>query len=197
MRTMIRDGRAYHTAIEKGSKVAEGEGTIEFMNDRVHAYVHNIHDGYDDRWSSADVIYTEPAWRTGYAKFMRSAGQSPEGYDEYLDDIRRACLKFGKPAYVVAGKSMLRTLKPHFSYPVKLSEHGCDAYICVYNFEDLTEDETNTALIRRLCGTYKTICDINCGCGNLLAFANPDNSFIFSDVNAECIGYIRNMEESR
>lgn len=184
----------YFSAIKGTSENLEIEPIVEYKGRRVHAFAHNVLNGWDDRFGGADVIYTEPAWRDGFKKFMALAGQTGT-HTEYLKNTREIIQRLGKPAYVFCGKHMFKVLDADEYRPIILREYGYHEYVAVFNEDRHIEATTTSELISKLCENYGTLLDFNCGCGNVLnSCKNEDTRFILSDVNPDCIGYIKKRE---
>jgi len=197
MRTMkTKDGRTYFTALKKGSIEVDVKAVTEYENEKVKAFVHDIHDGYDSRFDEADVIYCEPAWRPGYVKFMEMAGKDPQkyGYNKYLKAIHDFAKQFGKPFYCIGSVAMMKILQPDDSQPIVITPHGSNDAIGVFN-GTLFDCPNTDSFITELCKKYTVIGDIFCGAGYTFSHALPHNRFILSDVNPECIGFIAKEAE--
>jgi hypothetical protein len=140
-------------------------------------------------FKKANVIYSEPAWKDGYDKFLNRAGfKSKEGYEgfkKYLYHIRKTIFELGIPAYIIMGKHMLKYLEPDKTKEVKLHGYGCLAGL--YNGAELKEVLNNKDVLKYVTRRYKMVLDFSCGYGNT---AKEANKFICSDINPKCIYYV-------
>lgn len=175
----------YHSALKDDLKIDreleyyEAAGSI--------ALHHNIEDGPHHKFSQADVIYAEPAWRDGYEKFMRRAGANGS-FKSYLSWISNVILALEIPAYVVMGSHMKKQLAPDITMPIKL--HGYKCLLGIWKADEI-EAITNYDAVNQIAERYSCILDFCCGYGNTAIAAKRHNKrFICSDVNGKCIYYI-------
>lgn len=190
-----KNGAIYHTALSK-----KGGNSYSFKCDRCEnggnvAFQHDLTIGVHEDFLKADCIYSEPAWRAGYEKFVEKSGvQGASDYNTYLDNVYAVIRAVGKPAYIFMGKAMIKRLKPDFTFPIKHTEHGFDAVIGVYNVDkDSLECQSKTTheLIDAIAKKYQKILNFSCGFGNIIPYVLKNGkNFIVSDICADCIGYI-------
>jgi len=155
-------------------------------------FKHDILDGYHRLFDGADVIYSEPAWRHGFEKFMQRAGAKGD-FNTYLAAIRGMITELDIPAYVVMGIQMKRRLAPDHIIPIKL--HGYKCLLGVWNDSDskttVADVTTNYDAVDCITKKYKTVLDFCCGYGNTALAAKTHNkNFVCSDVNGKCVYYV-------
>ncbi len=149
--------------------------------------------GIHPRFRRADAIYSEPAWKDGYAKFAQRAGvptdQSYAGYLRYLAAIDSIIYELGVPAYVVLGKHMLKWVRPEHTRPVVL--HGYEALLGIWFDDREIPGRSNNDVLAWVADGYDCALDFSCGYGNLArAMAERGKRFICSDINPKCVYYV-------
>jgi len=171
----------YHSALKPPLDIA---GELDhYAGARGEVFAWDITRGVHPAYRQADAIYSEPAWRDGYRKFLARAGQiGSSSFADYLEAIRAVVLSLGKPAYIVAGRHMLRELEPDFTIPVQL--HGYLAYAAIWNAPAPEEVVTTDDLLVYVCEHHETILDFSCGYGNV---ARTARRCICSDINRHCV----------
>ena len=189
----------YHTALKSdSSETVEVSPETEFEYGRIHAFVHDLLDGYDPRFDQADAVYSEPPWKAGFDKFMSLAGKEGD-FNRYLESVRDVCRRFGKPCYLVCGKAMFRGLDADEYRPVYFSQHGQRVFLAVYNEPSRLEIPSTAEAVDMIATRYGCVLDFSCGCAGRFLDSRVPSNFILSDVNPDCIGYIKNkvMEDAQ
>ena len=180
---------AYHTALKRGA-LANAEPCQRVTVGNSIAFQHDIMDAWPDEYAAADVLYSEIPWRAGFPVFERRAGvENPPTYQEFLQRINEIIATVDVPVVITGGQSMLTTLtKPDHVYDTRLEGNRC--LLFAYGVP-LRETETTTSAIAGLAGRFNTIGDFACGYGQTaIGAAAANKSFVVSDNNASCIGYI-------
>jgi hypothetical protein len=180
----------YHSALRDDLKIAgeldcyETGGSIVFRHD----ITHGMHPNY---FKQADAIYSEPAWKDGYTKFLDRAGAKSGAADfrQYLSGMRQVILTLGKPTYVVLGRHMLRHLQPDHVVDIKL--HGYKCLLGVWHAEPPAGPKTNNDAVSFVADQYRKVLDFSCGYGNVArAMKEHGKQFICSDINRRCVYYV-------
>jgi hypothetical protein len=155
------------------------------------AFVHDLtRDGLPSAFNDCDVIYTEMAWRAGYDTFMKRAGRAPGGFRCYVEELAWMAEDTRVPFYLVTGKDILRRLpKPAIAAEGQLRKGGC--MIAVYGTDLPLPAPDTLELLAALAARHQRVGDPCCGYGTAgRIFAERGKTFVLSDVNAKCIGYV-------
>lgn len=180
----------YHSALKDGLAIAgkldsyETDGSIVFCHD----ISIGMHPNY---FKQADAIYSEPAWKDGYMKFLDRAGAKSGAADfqQYLSGMRRVILKLNKPAYIVLGRHMLRHLHPDHIIDIKL--HGYKCLLGIWHTDPPVGLKTNNDAVSFMADRYQKVLDFSCGYGNVArAMKTRGKHFICSDINRKCVYYV-------
>lgn len=159
------------------------------------AFVHDLIGGPLPRaYSTCDVLYTDLPWQKGFSTFNERAGvddgRTYRGFMAAVSNVI-ASLPSSRPAYLVTGRHALSLLpEPAQVLDTRLNEDA--SVIVVYNaskphgkFGEARE------LLRSLAAQYERVGDFCCGYGSAArAFRRQGKTFVASDVNPRCIGYI-------
>lgn len=178
----------YASDFEKGN--FENVATLDFFEANGDVvFRHDISKGISPRFKKADCIYSEPAWRHGYKKFMQRSNTTDfPPYKDYLLNQEKVVKELGIPAFILCGADMLRTLKPQwvqdiYFYPYKDSKNF---KIAVYNYPQF-KFGSDHELLGILAEKFNTILDFNCGYGNLIPFIREKGKhFIFFRYLRSC-----------
>ena len=159
------------------------------------AFTHDITRGLPDEYFDCDVIYSELPWRNGMATYNKRAGKST-AYADFLKAMV-AVVEEGRRTVYVTGAHALPSLPDAdlIAYP-RLNEW--EAVALFYNFAPRSASwDTATEIILDLAKKYRRVGDPCCGYGRTLRlFAAAGRTFVGSDYNAQCIGYIgQHIEE--
>jgi len=160
-----------------------------FQCNRGIAFEWDITKGIHFLFWRAEALYTEPAWRDGYSRFLDRAGAAESTFGQYLYSLRKTIEIMRIPAYVVMGKHMLKMLSPPETSPVRI--HGYSALVGTWNAK-VPPPGTTDDILKFVCERYETILDPCCGYGNV---ARAAKRFICSDINRKCIYYISEHHE--
>lgn len=181
----------YHSALRPELSIS---GTLErFESNGSIVFQHDLTSGFHTDFGRAGAVYSEPAWRAGYASFIKRAGAGSDpgndGFLRYLAIINNIIRGLGVPAYVIVGRHMLAHLKPDRVQPIYL--HG-DAMLATWNVPEAPLPcQTNEEVIQYVAGRYDNVLDFSCGYGNLAqAMLERGKHFICSDINSKCVYYV-------
>jgi len=181
----------YHSALHDELDV-QGE-MQEYLADGSIVFAHDLTKGADPRFAPAEAIYSEPAWKDGYAKFAQRAGAPTDpsyaGYLRYLKAMDSIINGLRVPAYVVLGKHMLKWVRPEHTRPVVL--HGYEALLGIWFDDREIPGRSNNDVLAWVADGYDCVLDFSCGYGNLArAMAERGKRFICSDINPKCVYYV-------
>ena len=181
----------YHSALHDEMPVEGQLDEYEALQGLV--FQCDLTQGIHPRFRRADAIYSEPAWKDGYAKFARRAGvptdPSYAGYLRYLNAIDSIIHELRVPAYVVLGKHMLKWVHPERTQPVAL--HGYEALFGIWFDDREIPGRTNKDMLAWVADSYDCALDFSCGYGNLAqAMVERGKRFICSDINPKCVYYV-------
>ena len=194
-----RVAHAYHSSLDEPlSSKARQRFTI---GDSV-AFVADLARGLPGAFAGCDLLYTEVAWERGYDRFVERAGGGSD-YAEYVEALSAIASSAEQPFIVVCGKAMTRLLPaPKTTTAVNLNTGGkflAEAVALTYRcalprvrvrHPGWTDLDTEN-LLRALARTYRRVGDPCCGYGSTgRIFAESGRSYVMSDINASCIGYI-------
>lgn len=181
----------YHSALHDELPV---DGTLDYYETpQGLVFQYDLTQGIHPRFRRAEVVYSEPAWKDGYAKFAQRAGvptdPSYAGYLRYLATIDSIINELGVPAYVVLGKHMLKWVHPEYTQSINL--HGYECLLGIWHTHESVPGHTNDEVLAWVADRYGTVLDFSCGYGNVArAMTERGKQFICSDLNPKCIYYI-------
>lgn len=188
----------YNTAV-KGRKDEVGAShkpeSLEPYEDGngIVSLTHNICEGAHEAFKACDCIYSEIAWQAGYGRFTEGTEAEGSSHADYLDGIVRCIEGLQVPAFIVCGKREAKRMQPDAQKDIAFMYHGGSrAVLAAWNaaIPDYVESELDA----RGCiiGEHSCVLDPCCGYGNTARIAvQAGKRGIMSDVNAECIAYIR------
>ncbi len=183
--------KTYHSALHAELDVP---GTLgEYSADESVVFAHDLTHGAHSHYRRAEAIYSEPAWKDGYAKFIERADADTDptyaGFLRYLHSIKMIIYELGVPAYIIMGKHMVKYLKPAHTRSVML--HGYECLLGIYNTSEIPEGHTNDDVLDWVADNYDCVLDFSCGYGNVArAMSKRGKHFICSDINPKCIYYV-------
>lgn len=168
----------------------EHKGSIAFVHDVV------VSRGRLPReYAPCDVIYTEMAWRPGYARFLDRAQAPASTFAQYLTSLNTVVSGLTIPVCVVTGKSLVRyfpqpTQRLDIFFPDTLHKKG-QCVALVYRMTITHAVRETLDVLTEIAGRFNCVGDPCCGYGNTgRAFAEAGRRFVLSDFNARCIGWI-------
>lgn len=158
------------------------------------AFVHDLISGTLPRaYSTCDVLYTDLPWQKGFNTFNERAGiDDGRTYREFMAAVSSviASQPPSRPVYLVTGRHALSLLpEPAQVLATRLNEDA--AVIVAYNAHESQRFGEARELLRSLATRHERVGDFCCGYGSAArAFRRQGKTFVASDVNPRCIGYI-------
>lgn len=187
---------AYHSALKAGrledaepfSGVFKKHGDITMCWD-VHS------SAIPDEADAADIFYAEPAWPAGFKTFNERAQiRNERSYADYCAAMARL-IAVGKPTVLFASKVMLKAL-PAPDMTVTADLNGNKADVGFWNGAFATGN-TNHEIIANLAKQHEWVWDFCAGYGTTgRIFREEGGSFLLTDHNPFCIGYIKSWMEA-
>lgn len=140
-------------------------------------------------YQSCDLIYAEPAWPHGLPAFNARAGAEGLAFPTYAKAIGHAIQVLGKPTAIVGSLQALRHAPPP-DMTTEVLLNGGKATLAFWNGA-YAGGATTLEVLERLAQTYKRVGDFCAGYGMTgRVFRRAGGSFVLSDYNAQCCGYI-------
>jgi len=178
----MKVSKNYHSALTDEIQNLKELDYYKYNNS--HVIAHNLIDGVLPLFYEADVIYSEPAWRSGYKTFIDRTDCKNDDFNLYLFSIQRIINELKKPTFIITGKHAINKLNPDYITEIQL--HGYSSLLAIWN-HDKVEFKDNWEAIDKLSEKFNTVLDFNCGYGNV---ASKFKNFICSDLNKKCVYYI-------
>jgi hypothetical protein len=160
------------------------------------AFVRDITRGaLPDEYASCDVLYSDLPWRSGYARYQARAGanRSAVSWDYFMGAVSGLLGNWTKPAVIVTGAHARHALPPASQeLPVRMPVAGRQQAIAyIYNAGFTVEWDGTEELLAYLAARFNRVGDFCAGYGRApRAFVRGGGSFVASDINPLCIGYI-------
>lgn len=149
---------------------------------------HDVAEGLPVEYDDCDVLYSELPWRNGMSVFNERAGASIT-YKDFLGAVSVIALISEVPLILVTGKHALTRL-PDPRQVLTLSLNGDSAVAVIYGARTKPAN-TATEIITRMANGFSRVGDFCCGYGRTLRiFHQAGKTFVGSDYNARCVGYI-------
>ena len=182
----------YNSSIKGQSKRISFEKHIEipgkvFFNDMSKTHLRK-------EFFGCDVIYSEIAWPYGYRAFNEIAGNVPNEYSAYIQNVNSLIESLDVPAFIVCGKPAARYFANAKQYPIRITTSrtnmdGCQLY--VWNW-DATPSHDTDSLTDYLAEHFNKCLDPSCGYGeHLMKFKD----FVACDINRDCLTYLSILVE--
>lgn len=177
----------YHSALK--DEVDSLPSLDFYQNGKDIVFKHDVTKGIPIIYNECDVIYSEPAWKDGYEKFMNRASLQSGSYLLYVLQMNHFIERSILPIYLVLGSHVLKEFKePNWVIPIKL--HGYMTNLCIWNDVRLIA-KTNYDVIEQLSQKYDRVGDFNAGYGNTARiFRENEKNFVCSDFNPKCVYFI-------
>jgi len=184
----------YHSALESANDLPD-EPIDEYRGDDGSLmFQHDILDGLDKRFYEADAVYTEPAWRKGFTRFMQRAEvDRPEDYGDYIRIQEAIIRELDVPAFMIGGRNTFPYVNPDDGHEIYFDFHDCDAWVYLWNGAEIDpyEVESVVDVLYHVVENHDNVLDFNCGQGRTArAMHDAGKNFICSDVNGRCIAQI-------
>lgn len=192
----MKDDRPYHSAIAANDAAIECPEVYMTKQRNGVAAVWDIMEGHElpAIYERCDLIYSEPAWPSGLSNFMERVGKDGPTFKDYMARIRWIVETANKPTAMVVGKTALSYM-PETKRVIPVSLNGGRALIAFWNGA-YADGVTNDDVIRDLAKQYNIVGDFSCGYGNTgRIFQAAGKSYVLTDVNPKCIGYIYDHAE--
>ena len=171
-------------AVTPTGRVTHPNGSVAFQHDFLTL-------GLAPEFSTCDILYTEPPWRAGFARFEERAG-TPGGdrtYARLMQRVTTAIRSVTIPVFIAIGRADARRLPPPFDTS-RIRIPGGSALLLAYR-APAPAGETDADALDVLARQYNRVGDFMCGYGSAgRAFARHRKTFVLSDHNATCIGVI-------
>jgi hypothetical protein len=157
---------------------------------------HDVTLGLPIQMYACDVLYSELPWKDGYAEFNRRADAAINRrplnrltYEEWCYRLSVTLARWDRPFVLVAGRAALRHMAAEWVAPCDLNGSTAVAFGAgLPAIHRRTADDVLASLADR----YQCVADPCCGYGrSARAFAERGKSFVVSDHNPRCIGYIK------
>jgi hypothetical protein len=180
----------YHSAHDPAMHSAPAADN-RFELGRSVAFVHDITTGLAPEFADCDVLYSEPPWQQGMATYNERAGAEVP-YKALLASMAKIADESTVPVIYVTGTHALKSLPgPDAVIPMQLNRWA--AVAVMYHSAEIESKRwgTNTELLVDLGAQFDRVGDFFCGYGKTLRmFHQAGKTFVGSDYNPECIGYI-------
>lgn len=184
----------YHSALEPSTDVPHEAIDYYEAPDGSVMFQHDILGGVAEPFSRANVVYTEPAWRQGYERFMQRAdAKNIPGFDAYMGMQERVIRELDIPAYMIGGANTLHYIDPDDAHEIYFEFHDCDAWAFLWNNPEYDPYDVDTVVdvLYTMRENYNWALDFNCGQGRTArAMHDAGKQFVCSDVNGRVINQI-------
>jgi hypothetical protein len=158
------------------------------------AFVHDILAGpLPAEYASCDVLYADLPWRAGFGRYNQRAGVTDgRTFRQFMTAVAAVLDQHRGPAVLVTGKHALPYLPaPSQLVPLTMPVLDQPALAVLYNMAVSGEWVTTDDLLAYLAAAYIRVGDFCCGYGRTArTFAEAGRTFVASDHNPECVGYV-------
>jgi hypothetical protein len=180
----------YHTALASG-KIEQALPIDTFHYGKSVAFRHDIFDDYPDIYDTCDIIYFDPPWREGAKVFDARVGIPNRTFSQLTKRLSELILQTKTPVILSCGQWGKRDLPtPSWSMRADLKGTVGKCYLFGYR-ANKPELQNDLSLMTYLALRYNRLGNWFCGYGNIAFEAiKHGKTFVISDYNAECIGYI-------
>jgi hypothetical protein len=172
------------------------EGKVERWTDgKSVALVHDLlSQRLPSEYRTCDVLYADLPWQAGFAAYNKRAGvDDGRTYRDLMTKVSGMVLRETRPVVLVTGTHALKHLpKPAQQAPVRMPVASRQpALALIYGMELDPAWAGVAGLVDHLARRFGRVGDFCCGYGwSARAFARRGKTFVVSDYNPECIGYI-------
>lgn len=151
-----------------------------------------------EEFKSCDVVYSGIAWQYGYKIFNNNAGNVPNEYHVYCENINKLIEELNVPAFITGGKAHAKFFPKAKVYDVDLNNGGASMPNCklfVWNYDHYDKSIKSTVeLIDKLSKEFHKPLDFSCGYGeHLMKF----DDFVGCDIDKDCLTYLSIINERR
>lgn len=164
------------------------------------AFRHDVIAGLSSEFDPCDILYADPPWPAGFAKFRERArsyaAQLHEAttFAQLMRAVGAIVERDTRPAFIVTGSTGL-SLLPVPDQVIPSTLNGSPAKIAVYRLlmaGPSAEFVSARALLIFLAQRFGCVGDFMCGYGrSARIFRYFGKRFVCSDFNPSCIGYLR------
>jgi 16S rRNA G966 N2-methylase RsmD len=186
---------AYHTAL-KGGHTENAEPISIYRHGDSIAFQHDIFNPYPVIYDSCDMIYFDPPWREGAKIFDERVGIAGRSFEQLTGRISELILETKAPVILSCGKWGEKML-PEPDWIIETDLKATVGKCSVYGYRTpYMPFSYGKELLPLIAQRFNVLGNWFCGYGNLAFEAVKYNkTFIVSDYNPQCIGYIKaNME---
>lgn len=144
-------------------------------------------------YDSCDLLYADLPWRSGYSRYVDRAGAETVSWSTFMTIVGWKLAAWNKAAVIVTGIHARRFLPPAAQeLPVRMPVAGRQQAIAyVYGAGFTPEWDGTDELLTYLAARFERVGDFCAGYGWApRAFARAGRSFVASDINPQCVGYI-------
>lgn len=144
-------------------------------------------------FNSCDILYADLPWRKGYADYLSRADVRYGSWARLMQRTAGRIAAWTKPAVLVTGAHARRYLPPAAQeLPVRMPVAGRQAAVAyVYGAAFSVDWDGTDELVAYLAARFGRVGDFCAGYGWApRAFVRAGGSFVASDVNPKCVGYI-------
>lgn len=158
------------------------------------AFVHDICSGpLPDTYQDCDVLYGDLPWQQGFSGYNDRAGVTDgRTYRTFLEAVAGIVTSQPQPVVLITGRHALRYLPdPDQQLAITVPVLNQAALALTYRIQLPTRLRITTEILAELAREFDRVGDFCCGYGrSSRAFARAGKTFVASDYNPECIGYI-------
>lgn len=187
----------YYSALDKTDTSLSYEQVKRFEINGSVAFVYDIENGkLPKEYDECDVFYTEIPWDKGYEVFNKRADKKGGSYSKFVASLTNIIqsVTYDKPLVIVAGKHLYSHIPvpSGVAYGVEFNGYPSMAYFYGIDIRDNIKVGSNEKIIEALSNEFNRVGDFCCGYGNVgKSFYKKGKSFVMSDINPRCIGYIK------
>jgi len=185
----------YHSAL-KQIRCNEDFPEIEyFKKGKSIAMFNDLTRGLPIEFDKCDVFYSDPPYPAGMNYFNKKSNIQTK-YNDLMIAISNIILNKNKPTIITNCKNAVKFF-PSPNQILKIKMNSSEVYAYVFNTEIDSSLKTNIDIINYLACKFNTIGDFCCGYGlSGIIFDIYGKSFVLSDYNKKCIGYIKQKYEN-
>ena len=181
---------AYHSALHEDLTNITPIDRVELPTGSI-AFTHDIMNPLPVEYQTCDVLYTEIPWHKGLEVYDRRAGVQGRTYAELIGAIERIIDRFKIITVLPLGKTALKML-PEPDQTSTVTINGAASMLAVYHGFLPIHFQTDIQVSNYLAINYQRVGDFCCGYGRIgRIFQEHGKTFVMSDYNPKCIGYIK------
>jgi hypothetical protein len=186
----------YHTALAAGVEItAPAVSRVEV--DGSVAFQHDLMEGLPADYEGCDLLYVDLPAPQGLAVFDGRVGVEERSYRDFIAAVAEIVAAVSTPTVLTVVSSQIRQLPPGDD-EVEMERHGLPAVALAYRTSlappagrVVLGPRSDGVLIASLAERFERVGDFCCGYGQTgRIFREVGKSFVMSDYNAPCIGYI-------